>query len=31
VLLASVKFSSFETEFIEVVDVKDVAVCNDNF
>jgi len=30
-LLASVKFLSFETEFIEIVDVKDVVVCNDNF
>ncbi len=30
-LLASVKFSSFETEFIKVVNVKDIAVCNDNF
>ena len=31
VLLALMKFSSFETEFIEVIDVKNVAVCNDNF
>ncbi len=30
-LLASVKFSSFETEFIEVVDVRNITVCNDNF
>ncbi len=30
-LLASVKFSSFETEFIEVIDVRDITVCNDNF